>query len=368
MTQSSNRLLSLDVMRGLTIAGMIMVNNPGSWKYVYAPLRHAEWNGLTPTDLVFPFFMFIMGVSMFFSLRKYDYRLSSASLFKVLKRMVLIFLVGFAINFCSKLLYSGWEGMQSLRVLGVLQRLALAYGIGSLIGLTINHRYLLHTAAGFLLFYAALLGLTGSTELSEGNLIAVVDRALFGPAHMYSDYLPDGTKIAFDPEGLLSCLGSVGHVLIGFYAGKLIADNKGDKERIVRNLFILGTILLFAGLLLSYGFPINKKLWSSTFVLTTCGFASLLLALLMWIIDIRGCKGKAWFFESFGVNPLYLYVQADVLAIAMEYTGISAFIYMDLLRPVFGNFGGSLAFALFFVLLNWFPGYWLYKRKIYIKL
>ena len=136
----------------------------------------------------------------------------------------------------------------------------------------------------------------------------------------------------------------------------------------MRNLFILGTILLFAGLLLSYGLPINKKLWSSTFVLTTCGFASLLLALLMWIIDIRGSRGKAWFFESFGVNPLYLYVQADVLAIAMEYTGISAFIYMDLLRPVFGNFGGSLAFALFFVLLNWFPGYWLYKRKIYIKL
>ena len=132
MTQSSNRLLSLDVMRGLTIAGMIMVNNPGSWKYVYAPLRHAEWNGLTPTDLVFPFFMFIMGVSMFFSLRKYDYKLSSASLFKVLKRTVLIFLVGFAINFCSKLLYSGWEGMQSLRVLGVLQRLAQAYGIGFL--------------------------------------------------------------------------------------------------------------------------------------------------------------------------------------------------------------------------------------------
>ena len=204
--------------------------------------------------------------------------------------------------------------------------------------------------------------------MSEGNLIAVIDRALFGPTHMYHDYLPDGTRIAFDPEGLLSCLGSIGHVLIGFYAGKLIADNKQDKALIVQRLFILGTIILFAGLLLSYGCPINKKIWSSTFVLTTCGFASLLLALLMWIIDIQGQKGWTLFFESFGVNPLYLYVQADVLAVLLEFSGISAFIYMDLLRPLFGNFGGSLAFALFFVLLNWFPGYLLYKRRIYIKL
>ena len=292
MTQVSNRLLSLDVMRGLTIAGMIMVNNPGSWKYVYAPLRHAEWNGLTPTDLVFPFFMFIMGVSMFFSLRKYDFKLTKTSFWKVKKRAVLIFLVGFAINFLVTLLYNGWEGMKELRILGVLQRLALAYGFGSFIGLTINHKYLLHTAAAFLLGYAALLGFTGSTELSEGNLIAVIDRALFGPTHMYHDYLPDGTRIAFDPEGLLSCLGSIGHVLIGFYAGKLIADNKQDKALIVQRLFILGTIILFAGLLLSYGCPINKKIWSSTFVLTTCGFASLLLALLMWIIDIQGQKSK----------------------------------------------------------------------------
>lgn len=368
MTQVSNRLLSLDVMRGLTIAGMIMVNNPGSWKYVYAPLRHAEWNGLTPTDLVFPFFMFIMGVSMYFSLRKYAFKLTKESFWKVKKRAVLIFLVGFAINFLVTLLYNGWEGMKDLRILGVLQRLALAYGFGSFIGLTINHKYLLHTAAAFLLGYAVLLGFTGSTELSEGNLIAVIDRALFGPTHMYHDYLPDGTRIAFDPEGLLSCLGSIGHVLIGFYAGKLIIDNKQDKGLIVQKLFILGTIILFAGLLLSYGCPINKKIWSSTFVLTTCGFASLLLALLMWIIDIKGQKGWTLFFESFGVNPLYLYVQADVLAVLMEFSGISAFIYMDLLRPLFGNFGGSLAFALFFVLLNWFPGYLLYKKRIYIKL
>ena len=268
----SGRLLSLDVMRGITIAGMIMVNNPGSWGYVYAPLRHASWNGLTPTDLVFPFFMFIMGVSMFFSLRKYDFKLSGESVTKVLKRTVLIFLVGFALNLFGHLCYNGFSNFENLRILGVMQRLALAYGIGSLIGLSVKHKYILQTAAGILLFYWILLAATGSQTLSEDNIIAIVDRALFGNTHMYHDYLADGTRIAFDPEGLLSCLGSIGHVLLGFYVGKMILDCKKNNELIIRNLFIFGTIIMFLGFLLSYGCPINKKLWSSTFVLTTCGF------------------------------------------------------------------------------------------------
>ena len=133
-------------------------------------------------------------------------------------------------------------------------------------------------------------------------------------------------------------------------------------------IFIFGTIILFAGFLLSYGCPINKKIWSSTFVLVTCGFASLFLALLIWIIDINGKKKWTLFFESFGINPLYLYVQGDILAVLLGMSGISAFMYMDLFRPIFGDFGGSLAWAIFFVVLNWIPGYFLYKKKIYIKL
>lgn len=195
----SGRLLSLDVMRGITIAGMIMVNNPGSWQYVYTPLGHAQWDGLTPTDLVFPFFMFIMGVSMFFSLRKYGFKLSKESVGKVLKRTILIFLVGFGLNLFGHLCRNGFENFENLRILGVMQRLALAYGAGSLIGLVVNHKYILHTAIGLLLFYAALLGLTGSTVLSADNIIAVVDRALFGETHLYKDTLADGTRIAFEP-------------------------------------------------------------------------------------------------------------------------------------------------------------------------
>ena len=345
MAQQSGRLLSLDVMRGITIAGMILVNNPGSWKYVYTPLEHARWNGLTPTDLVFPFFMFIMGVSMFFSLRKYNFKLSKESVTKVLRRTVLIFLVGLGLNLFGHVCYNGFTDFQNLRILGVMQRLALAYGFGSLIGLAINHKYILQVAAGILIFYWALLGFTHSMEMSEDSIIAIVDKALFGTSHMYHDDMADGTRIAFDPEGLLSCIGSIAHVLLGFYVGKVIQDCKKNNELIIRNIFIFGTIILFAGFLLSYGCPINKKIWSSTFVLVTCGFASLFLALLIWIIDINGKKKWTLFFESFGINPLYLYVQGDILAVLLGMSGISAFMYMDLFRPIFGDFGGYRIFG-----------------------
>jgi predicted acyltransferase len=370
MTQTvqTGRLLALDVMRGITIAGMILVNNPGTWQYVYAPLRHAAWNGLTPTDLVFPFFMFIMGVSMFFSLRKYHFTLSAESLTKVLKRTLLIFLIGLGLNLFGHLLRHGFGSFEQLRILGVLQRLALAYGAASLIGLSVNHKYLLHTAAGILLFYAALLASTHSTTLSADSIIAAADRLLLGESHLYRDTLPDGTRIAFDPEGLLSTLSSVAHVLLGFYAGKIITDAGKNSEKIIRNLSLLGTILLFAGLLLHYGCPINKKIWSSTFVLTTCGMASLLLSLLIWIIDINGKKRWTMFFGTFGINPLYLYVQAALLSTLFSVWGFHAWMHDSLFAPVFGHYGGSLAWAIFFVVLNWIPGYGLYRKHIYIKL
>ncbi|MDL2221141.1 DUF5009 domain-containing protein [Parabacteroides sp. OttesenSCG-928-N08] len=364
--KQTGRLLSLDVMRGITIAGMILVNN--SVNVAYAPLRHAHWDGLTPTDLVFPFFMFIMGVSMYFSLKKYQFKLSKESISKVLRRTLLIFLVGLGLNLFGLLVYNGFDSFERLRILGVMQRLALAYGAGSLIALAINHKYLLHTAAAILVGYWALLAFTDSMTLSENNIIAVVDRALFGSSHMYADRLTDGTRIPFDPEGLLSTLGSIAHVLFGFYIGKAIADAKKDNEKILRHLFLFGTIMLFAGLLLSYGCPINKKIWSSTFVLTTCGFGSLLFALLIWIIDINGKKGWTLFFETFGINPLWLYVQAALLSTLFSKIGFTGFMYNSVFQPLLGDYMGSLAWALLFVIINWIPGYILYKKQIYIKL
>jgi len=391
--KTSSRLLSLDVLRGITISGMIMVNNPGSWGKIYTPLEHAQWNGLTPTDLVFPFFMFIMGVSMFLSYKKFDFKLSGKTFTKLLRRSVLLFLIGLAIGwfslFCRGLVALRSEDMslldkighaannfENMRILGVLQRLALVSFFGSLIVLMFKPKRIPWLIGFILLFYWILMAVTGSYFENDNSLVSIIDHAVLGVTHMYSEMLPDGTKVIFDPEGILSTLPCIAHVLLGFMAGKLISESKDNNQRI-QKLFIFGTIILFLGFLLDYAFPINKKIWSSSFVLTTCGLASLLLGLLVWIIDIKGKKKWSVFFESFGVNPMFIYVIAGIISILLgnigfmyygEWHSTKGFIYTEWLNPVFGDYLGSLAFALLFVTLNWFIGHILYKKKIYIKL
>ncbi|SFK47599.1 acyltransferase family protein [Proteiniphilum acetatigenes] len=383
--QQSGRLLSLDILRGITIAGMIMVNNPGSWSYVYTPLGHAHWHGLTPTDLVFPFFMFIMGVSTFMSLRKFRFEPSKAAIWKIVRRTILIFVIGLALGWFGQLcrgLASGESFTQAathfdtLRILGVLQRLGLAYGFAALIAIFVKSKYLPWVIALLLLGYFLILQFGKGFEMSEQNIIAVVDRELWGTDHMYKDTAPSGERIAFDPEGLLSTLPSIAHVLIGFLFGKLIVDNKENHTR-VEKLLIWGTVLAFAGLLLQYGCPINKKIWSPTFVLATTGFAAQLLGLLIWIIDINKKERWSRFFHAFGVNPLIVYVFAGVFATLLsnisftvqgEVISIKGFVYEMLLRPWAGDYFGSLLYALLFVTACWLFGYILYKRNIYIKL
>jgi predicted acyltransferase len=382
--QQSGRLLSLDILRGITIAGMILVNNSGSG-YTYEPLRHAHWHGLTPTDLVFPFFMFIMGVSTYMSLRKFSFQPSRTAIFKVVRRTILIFLIGIGLAWFGQLVggLSRGEGFEeasthfdTLRILGVLQRLALAYGFAALIALLTKGKYLVGTIVVLLVGYFLILVFGNGFELSEQNIISVVDRALWGSDHMYKDRTLEGERLALDPEGLLSTIPSIAHVLIGFLFGKLIIDNKDNHKR-VEKLLIWGTILAFAGLLLQYGCPINKKIWSPTFVLITTGFAAQLLGLLIWIIDIN--KKRRWsnFFHSFGVNPLIVYVFAGVLASLFsnikfgwngEAISIKSFIYNIIIQPWAGNYFGSLLFALLFVTICWLFGYILYKRNIYIKI
>lgn len=384
-TQQSSRLLSLDILRGITIAGMIMVNNPGSWSSVYAPLRHASWHGLTPTDLVFPFFMFIMGVSTFMSLRRFNFEPSGAAIWKIVRRTILIFVIGLALGWFGQLVRGLTNGenfltaathFDTLRILGVLQRLALAYGFAGIIALLFKHKHLIWIIISILVGYHLILVFGNGYEMSERNIIAIIDNALWGPNHMYKDTTPEGVRIALDPEGLLSTIPSIAHVLIGFLFGKLIIENKDNHTR-VEKLLIWGTILAFAGLLLQYGCPINKKIWSSTFVLTTTGFAAQLLGLLIWIIDINGKQKWSRFFHAFGVNPLIVYVFAGVLAtlvgsIRFPYQGepiaIKTFMYNILLQPWAGNYFGSLLYALIFVTICWLFGYVLYKKNIYIKL
>ena len=385
----NKRLLSLDILRGITIAGMIMVNNPGSWGYIYAPLGHAEWIGLTPTDLVFPFFMFIMGISTYMSLRKFDFRLSGAVAWKIIRRTIVIFAIGLAIawfgltmrtyhqlggeslSFFERLGRSMWN-FDHIRILGVMPRLAICYGVAAFIALIVKHKYIPHIVSVTLIAYFVILITGKGFEFSEDNIISVVDRAILGSNHMYHD-----NGLALDPEGLLSTIPSICHVLVGIFCGGLIMRTKDNAVR-MQNLFIAGTILTFAGLLLEYGCPISKKIWSPTFVLTTCGLAASSLALLIWIIDIKGYKKWSRFFEAFGINPLFMYVLGAVLSILIgsiyvTYGGASmtlkGMIYNEWLVPLFKDETfASLIFALLFIGVNWIIGYVLYKKKIYIKI
>jgi len=264
------RLLALDILRGITIAGMILVNNPGSWGHIYAPLAHAEWHGLTPTDLVFPFFMYIMGISTYFSLRKYDFKFSGATLWKICRRTVVIFAIGLAIAWFGMFLRGITSGkalaeavftFDHIRILGVMPRLAICYGFGSLIALALSKKALPWFIAGMLVVYAVILFIGNGFEFASNNVIAVVDNAVLGPDHMYTDHVA-GESLKFDPEGLLSTLPSIAHMLIGFVCGGLIVGTKDNNLRI-NKLFIIGTILTFSGFLLDFGIPINKKIWSS---------------------------------------------------------------------------------------------------------
>ncbi|NDV57383.1 acyltransferase family protein [Bacteroides sp. 519] len=358
MKTNSNRLLALDVLRGITIAGMILVNNPGSWQYVYEPLRHAQWNGLTPTDLVFPFFMFIMGISTYISLRKYNFSLTKDSVGKIAKRTIVIFVLGMALSWLGLMLRQGFWSFENLRIMGVLGRLGLCYGIVSLIACSVKHRYIPYIIAGILGVYLIILYAGNGFAYDQTSILSIVDRAVLGLNHMYNDN-------GIDPEGILSTIPAVAHVLIGFWCGKLIMNLDNIHEKI-EQLFIVGVSLAFVGYLLSYACPINKKIWSPSFVLVTCGMASSLQALLLWIIDVKGRKKWSRPFEVFGVNPLFIYVLAGVLA---TFGGSAqGFVYKEVLQPVFGNYLASLVYALLFVTLNWAVGYNLYKKKIYIKI
>ena len=396
-TTKSSRILAIDILRGITIAGMILVNNPGNWARIFAPFEHAEWNGMTPTDLVFPFFMFVMGMCIYIAMKKFDFACNKSTVYKITKRMVLIYLVGLGIGWFAKfcfrwaspleeasfgeqLWYMVWS-FDSIRLTGVLARLALCYGITALLAVTVKHKHLPYIIVTLLVGYFIILMAGNGFAYDETNILSIVDRALLTDAHMYHDN-------GIDPEGLLSTLPSIAHTLLGFMVGSLLfkTTDEHSEHTDVRTgiilskvvpLFVVGTILIFSGFLLSYGCPLNKKVWSPTYVLVTCGLASTLLALLIWLIDVKGYRRWSKFFEVFGVNPLFLFVLSDLFAIVFgafrftvngTQTSIIGFMYNQVLSPIFGEYGGSLAYAVLFLLLNWCIGYQLYKRKIYIKL
>lgn len=361
MTKNTDnkRLISLDVLRGMTVAGMILVNN--GYGESFEMLRHSAWNGMTPCDLVFPFFLFIMGVSMYVSMAKYSFQPTATVIRKVLKRTVLLFVIGLAIHWFDMALWGNPWDFAHLRIWAVLQRISLCYFFASLFALFCNHRFLLPTIIGLLVIYTViLLAGNGYAEDAQANILAQVDLKLFGYDHLYH-------KGPVDPEGLVGTISGVAHVLLGFYCGKFIKTKKTIEQKALA-VFVLGTACVILGYLLSYGLPLNKRIWSPSYVLVTCGLAALLLALFMFIIDIRNQKEWAKPFQVFGVNALALYVASELLAILFGRFGISPAIYNALHAAIPGLKWASLAYALTFVCINYLIGYILWKRKIFIKL
>ena len=365
--EKSKRLLSLDILRGITVAGMILVNN--GWGESFEMLGHSKWNGMTPCDLVFPFFLFIMGISCYLSLVKSEFKPTWPVLRRILKRTVLLFAIGLFIHWFDGAL-EGEYGFSHLRIMAVLQRIALCYFAVSLFAVYCNHRYTIPVIVVLLAAYSAILVFgNGYAYDADTNILARFELSVLGYDHIYH-------KGPVDPEGLLGTIPSIAHVLLGFYCGKLIRERETVEQKVIA-IFVLGTVLVIGGYLLSYGLPLHKRIWSPSYVLMTCGLASLLQALLMQIIDNSSGKNVQcsmfnvqWysFFHVFGVNALALYVSSELLAILLSNWGISEWVYNGIHAVIPALKWASLAYALYFVLLNFAIGYALYRKKIYIKL
>ncbi|MRW88982.1 DUF5009 domain-containing protein [Duganella sp. FT80W] len=365
-TTASSRNLALDVFRGLTLALMIVVNTPGG-EASYAPLEHAVWHGFTLTDLVFPSFLFVVGGAMCLSMKKFEGRDEAYFLRTVAKRGGLIFLLGYLLYwfpfFTPEFTLSP---IAATRIMGVLQRIGLCYFCAALIVRYGGLRGALAFSVAALLGYWWLLYQFGDYTLT-GNAVLKLDLALLGAPHMYH-----GEGVAFDPEGILSTLPSIVNVLAG-YAAALWLQRRGRTPRALLALVAAGV----ACLLLAIGWdgllPINKKIWTSSFVACTVGWDLLILAALVWLIDIAGLRFGLYFFEVFGKNTLFIYLLADVMVIVLARVQVGGvMLYRWLYQTLFLSWAeplpASLLFALAYMLACWLVAYLMDLRKIYIKL
>jgi len=374
LTQHINRFMALDIFRGATMALMVIVNTPGTWAYVYSPLRHAQWHGCTLTDLVFPFFLFIIGVAMRFSFDKYDICKYGPLFNKIIFRAITIFIIGLLLN-AFPFIRQDWD-WSSFRILGVLQRIALAYFFASFIVLRFDVKGIVNISFILLVGYWITLMAYGwysgqDPYALKTNLILVVDQFLLGESHLYG-----GTGIQFDPEGLLSTIPSVVTVLIGFLVGTMIKTTN-DHEDNAQRMAVLGSLLIIIGWLWGFIFPINKQIWTSSYVLYTGGIAIILLAGLIWLVDIKKINWWTKPFVILGSNAIFLYALSSIwvkilLKISFELEGkmISgySYFYKTIFQPLAGNINGSLLFAFFHVVIFLIILTWMYRKKIYIKI
>lgn len=360
---NKKRMLSLDVLRGITVAGMMLVNN--GYGETYRTLQHSKWNGMTPCDLVFPFFLFIVGMSTYLSLRKFSFKPSGAVILKILSRTILIFFIGLFVNWFSLACEGRPFDFSDMRYWGVMQRIALCYCAVSVLALTINHRYTPHLIFTLLAAYTVILYLGNGYAYDSTNIAARIDIHLFGYSHLYH-------KSPVDPEGLLGTLPAIAHTLLGFLACRMMTTADGLHEKILRFLLLGGTLII-AGYLLQFGLPLNKRIWSPSYVLMTCGLCSTLQGIIMYVLDNRTSIGHkpaaaVRFSLIYGINPLFLYVLSELLSILFGSLGVNEMIYNALHCVITAPCNASLAYAVTFTLLCGAVGYPLYKKQLLIKI
>ena len=355
------RLVSLDVFRGITIAGMVLVNNPGTWSSIYWPLQHAEWHGWTPTDLVFPFFLFIVGVSitLAFARRVEEAGVKRDLYLKVIKRTAIIFGLGLFLN--------GFPYFQpgTIRIAGVLQRIAICYLVASLIFLTTTVRTQLLLAVALLIAYWLVMtrlaapGYAPGDLTKEGSIASFIDRVLLRQ-HIWRQ------GRVYDPEGLLSTIPAVCTTLFGILTGHWLRSEHSRFEKVV-GMFVAGAVCVVLGWAWNPFFPINKALWTSSYVLFTGGLALQFLALCYWLIDIQGYRRWAWPFEVFGVNALALFVGTGLMVKVMGLLHVQGWIFRNLFLTWAAPVNASLFYAIAFILLWLFLMWLLYRKRIFIK-
>jgi predicted acyltransferase len=381
----NQRYYSLDVFRGATVALMILVNNPGSWAHIYAPLEHATWHGCTPTDLVFPFFLFAVGNAMSFVMPRFEQAGPAVFWRKVIKRTLLIFAIGIFLNWSPFVRWDGetiaWKAWQNVRIFGVLQRIAVCYFFASVIVYYAKTKGAFVISAVMLLLYwfiCLLLGSPADPYSLSGWFGTQYDINILGITHVYK-----GEGVPFDPEGIMSSMGAIVQVIFGFFVGQYI-QQKGKNYEMLSNLFVAGVVLFFTGYCWDMVFPVNKKIWTSSYVLYTTGLAIMALSVMIYQIEFKERRG-AWsrFFDVFGKNPLFIFVLSGFLprVLAMlrwvdhttpegkkAYTSFFPWFYEKACKNIAADLRiGSLFYALCMIAFFWFIVYLLDKKRIYIK-
>jgi predicted acyltransferase len=381
---TSNRLVSLDVFRGITILGMILVNNPGTWSAMYGPLRHADWHGWTPTDLIFPFFLFIVGVAIVYAYSgKLGKGVDKKSLvITALKRSGVLFLLGLIMAaypvFTFDPEFGFRDGLDKLRIMGVLQRIALCYFAASVIFLYAKPKIQMYWMVGLVVAYWLAMMLipvpghgAGLIDDKINNLAAFIDRAILG------EHLWVGTGRQWDPEGLLSTIPAISTTLIGVWAGNILKSKNDESISKTAQLMVFGTILIILGYVWDWVFPINKPIWSSSYAIFTGGQAMCGLALCYWFIDVKGYKKWTEPFVAYGVNAITVFFMSGIIArtlnifqVTMESgvtVSVQRWIFLTFFDSWLVTINASFAYSVVWVFIWYLILLVMYRKNIIIK-